>query len=284
MLGVTLVSVFVVLFVLGAVALHVVRATWPIPSLADGPPSRTRPRDPAARSRWAGILAGLAAAALAVRFDELGRGLLLAAPVFGLCVLGGTLAGELHRQRPGGEIRRASLRVRRLTDYLPPVLGSVVAGSAVALFGLAALTTATGSSDDLRRAGREVSCAWEGGTASAGPWPGLYYTVPMLSVVVAGLLTAAVVLHRIVRRPQPAGLGDDAARRRSGEVVTAAAGMLVLVPLAGMAITSSWALDALTPVCTAAWWSGSFLALQGTGGAAFGAACWCGAVLLGGKR
>jgi hypothetical protein len=81
--------------------------------------------------RFAGLLVGGAVAITTARSDALGRGLLLAAPVFGLGVLGGALLGEVTLPAPAGGIRRAGLRTRRATDYLPRLLGPVVAAAGV---------------------------------------------------------------------------------------------------------------------------------------------------------
>src|SRR5690348_18438168 len=93
--------------------------------------------------RWAGLGAGLAVGGAAAGWGALGRGFLLAAPVFGLCVLTGVVAGELTVRPPGGRTRAAVLEVRRVRDYLPRRLTTAVLGAAVALASLAAVTTAT---------------------------------------------------------------------------------------------------------------------------------------------
>jgi hypothetical protein len=273
------------LLILGTGALTLVRAYWPLTpqpapgeraAVADlrraGPAGR---RDPSLRWRLAGMLAGGLGAAIAMRTPDLGRGALLAGPFFGLGVFAGALAGELTRRLPAGQVRRAGLRVRRTIDYLPRTLGAIVALSIVALAALATATTITGAPDDAGRAGRALTCA----TTAYGPWPGSYYTAPTLSVVLAGLLLAAFTLRRVVRRPQPADRApeDDAARRRSAEVITAATGILVLVPLSGIAVLAGMT---LTGFCEAQWFDGAALSVSALGFAAFGAAAWCGACLL----
>lgn len=71
------------------------------------------------RWSWGGLALGLVAAVAIGRWDRLGRGLLLAAPVLGLAVLAGTIGGELAVTGPTAATRRAGLRARRVGDYLP---------------------------------------------------------------------------------------------------------------------------------------------------------------------
>ena len=245
----------------------------------------------AAAWRWAGATAGAAVAYLSADSGRLGIGMLFAASLFGLCVLAGTLIGELVGPIPGGPLRRADLRVRRIRDYVPRLLGSVVLAATVVLVALGSVTTAVASADDLGRAGRSLVCTVPygpdglGGRAGHGPFPGSFYTLPGLAVALAGLALAGLTLHRIVRRPQPietAG-ADDARRRRSTELVVSATGILVLVPLSGIALSAGSALRAVAGPCGHAWWAGAGWGLVALAGAALALAIWCGRVLLAGR-
>jgi hypothetical protein len=240
-------------------------------------------RDRAVAWRWAGIVAGAGVAYVAATGGgRLGSGLLVAAPLFGLCALAGALAGEFTRPGPGGPVRRAQLRVRRVRDYAPGRLGAVVIAATVALVGLAAVTTTVASGDDLGRAGRWLACVNGPYGAAHGPWPGSFYTVPGLGLVLAGLVLAALTLRRIARRPQPAddADADDDLRRRSTDVVVSATGILVLVPLAGIAVTAGVSLMALADQCGHAWWTGAGWSLIVLTGAASVLAVWCVSRLL----
>jgi len=230
--------------------------------------------------RWAGILVGVVAAYLTITTGTLGRGELLAAPIFGLCVLAGVLVGELTPPSPGGATRRAQLRVRRARDYVRPLLGLTVAAATVALVVLGSITTVVASPDDMGRAGRRLLCA---AGAAHGPWPGSFYTVPGLGLVLVGLLLSGLGLRLIVRRPQPAETAaiDDLRRRRSAEMVAAATGILVLVPLLGVALTSGAGLISLAGGCGHGWWTGAGWSLIGLAGVAAMSAAWCVALLLG---
>jgi hypothetical protein len=274
-------SAALVLLLLGTAALTLVRAWWPLTAPAPAPGARRL--DPAVRWRLAGIVAGAAAAAFAMRTPELGRGILLAAPVFGIGVFAGALTGELTREPPTGRVRRARLRVRRTLDYVPRALGAGVAASTVLLFGVAIVTTTVGAPDPEGRAGRGLACPG----AFHAPWPGAYYTLPALAAVVAGLALAAFTLRRVARRPPAVepDTADDALRRRSAEVVTAATGVLTLVPLCGITLSAGLLLRTGSGGCTSAWWDPAGQALSSVGFLAFAAAAWCGAcVLLPAKR
>ncbi|MFV2088800.1 hypothetical protein [Micromonospora sp. LOL_021] len=143
---------------------------------------------------------------LAGRADQgAGQGLLLAAPLFGLCTLVGVLAGELTVRPPRGSTRTAAVEVRRIRDYLPRRFGQVVAVAGGVLLVLLTATTTAGDPDDMGRAGRALTrqCA-TGLFESRTPWPGSYYTSGLAVVVLVGLLMAYLVLRPIVRRPRSA--------------------------------------------------------------------------------
>ncbi|MGY1812172.1 hypothetical protein [Blastococcus sp. SYSU D00820] len=204
--------------------------------------------------RLAGLGVGLVAAGLALATGALGRGLLLAAPALALGVLAGVLIGELRVSAPAAAVRSAALEVRLLRHYLPRRLG-VTVGVAGALLGLLLVwTTAMGSADDLGRPGRWLTarCGATVGEAR-GPWPGSYYSLPLALLVVAGLAAAGWALLRVTRRPRQGedDAVDDLLRARSAEAVTAAAGLLVSVPLAGVAAVAANALGGMA--CLGSW-------------------------------
>jgi hypothetical protein len=209
-----------------------------------------------ARWRWAGIVLGAMVAPVTLHLGALGRGLLLAAPAFALCVLAGVVVGELRLSAPRGTVRRADLMVRRWQDYVPrPLFGVVMSATAVLALVLA-YTSGVGASDDLGRAGRWLvrRCSATM-TQGHGPWPGSFYAVPLAVLVGAGLLLAGVALLRIARRPsqgEDAGV-EDALRQRAAAAVTAAAGLLVAVPLGGVSAVAAIALLGIE--CRPGWWS-----------------------------
>jgi hypothetical protein len=267
------------------VLLVVVVAVVALAALARGAAAAPGPTDAvAARTtwwRWAGILAGLGVAYVAVDSGALGRGMLLAAPLFGLCVLAGVLIGELTVRPPAGATRAARVEVRRTRDYLPRALTTVVVLAGGALLALLTVTTAAGSADDLGRAGRSLfrQCTAAVGEGH-GPWPGSFYSVPLLGVVLAGLLVAAVVLRRVVLRPRSGGdpAVDDALRRRAARAVVGACGVLVGVPLAGVSLVTAGGLRGIS--CAPGWWTVAAWWLEALVPAILALLGWCAVVLL----
>lgn len=233
------------------------------------------------RWRAAGVLLGLVAAALTYRYGSLGRGVMLAAPVFALCLLLGVVAGELQVRAPQTTTRAAALEVRRLRDYVPRVLGSVVGVATGLLVLLLTATTALGSADDLGRAGRTLSrqCS-ELVSSSRSPWPGSFYSVPLAAVLLVGLVVAALALVQVVRRPRQGEDPrlDDDLRRHAATAVTAAVGLLVTVPLAGVSVVAA---QGLLQICAPppAWTLGGRVLLL-VAPAAVALGIWCAAVLL----
>lgn len=234
--------------------------------------------------RWAGLGAGLAVGGAAAGSGALGRGFLLAAPVFGLCVLAGVVAGELSVRPAAGRTRAAVLEVRRVRDYLPRRFTGAVLGATAALAALIAVTSAVAAPDDLGRAGRSLQLACGPGLMQAsGPWPGSFYTVPLGVVVAAGLVLAGGALRAVIGRARTgtdpdAVAADDVLRWRAACTITGACGILVAVPLAGLCLVSAGAV--LSFSCRPAWLTVAGWALVALAVPAVGLFGWCAAVLL----
>ena len=191
---------------------------------------------------WGGVALGTVLAVGSVQTGgTLGRGVMLAAPLFALGVLVGVIVGELRvaappRAAPPRAARSAALEVRRVRDYLPDHLTGVVAAAASTLGLLMVATTASGSPDDLGRAGRSlVRVCSDGLITASGPWPGSFYSLPLAAIVLGGLGATAFALQRVVGRPRQGEdvLVDDMLRRDAAAAVIAASGILIAVPLAG---------------------------------------------------
>ncbi len=233
------------------------------------------------RWRLAGVLVGLTVAATAGQSGALGRGLLLAGPLFSLCVLLGVVAGELGVRAPADARRSATLEVRSARSYVPRALTWAVGAAAVLLGGLLAFTTAIGSADDLGRAGRSLARACSDVSAeSRSPWPGSFYAWPVVVVVLLGLVLASIAIASVTRRPrQGENLAvDEAMRRQVATGVIAAVGLLVTVPLVGVGTVAA---SGLLQICAApsAWTAiGTFLI--GVVPLALALGVWCGVVLV----
>jgi hypothetical protein len=237
-----------------------------------------------ARWRRGGVITGLAVGGVAAGAGALGRGLLLAAPLFGLCVLAGVVAGEVSVRPAAGRTRAAVLELRRVRDYLPRGLTRATAAATAVLAGLIAVTSAVAAPDGLGRAGRDLQLACGSGLLqTSGPWPGSFYTVPLAVLVAAGLVLAGGALRAVAGRArtgtdQESVAADDALRRRAAWTVTSACGILVAVPLAGLCAVSAGAV--LSLFCRPAWLTVAGWALLGLAIAAVGLLSWCAAVLL----
>ena len=252
------------------------------PAVAAGDIPRAVARRTAAL-RWVGVTIGVIVGVIVTGSGDLGVGLLLAAPLFGLCVLIGVLVGELTVQSPRGPTRTASVEVRRIRDYLPRQLSRVVATAGGVLLILLAATTAAGGPDDMGRPGRWLTRQCTSGTSeSAGPWPGLFYTGRLVVVVLVGLLMAYVAMRATVRRPRSGSTSDlavdDALRRRSARVVTGAVGVLIAIPLAGVSLTAAGGL--LHFSCAPPWWTITGWVLLALVLASLVMVSWCAAAIL----
>lgn len=216
-----------------------------------------------ARREWAWVqatwvvcaLVGGALAWLLAGHLSLGRGTMLAPAVMGAFVVIGVGLGEtvVRPRRPSGR-RSASLAVRRVADYLPRALVGAVGGVVTLHLATLALTTVTASADDMGRAGRQVA-AWCGNMGSAAsPYPGSFYSVPLVLLLLLMSLGTVAALTAVVRRPRGFAtreVGDDELRRRSATRVLAAAGGAVAASHAGIAYFAGSALLRLG--CQRAW-------------------------------
>lgn len=222
--------------------------------------------------RLAGLGIGLAAAAATLTAappNWLGLEAALAAPAFTLCLLAGVLIGELSGTIPTGPDRAAPIEVRSVRSYLPRFMtGSAVAlGAALAI--LLTVTSRMGTADDMSRAGRFLTLTCQDLEASSGPWPGVYYSLPIAASILIGIAVAAPALHAVTRRRRPAAgdavrAVDDDARRASARTIVAACGVLVAAPLTGTGLFSGMAMignACATATITALGWTALALGL-----------------------
>lgn len=233
---------------------------------------------------FTGIVTGLTVASGPSSW--LGMGSALAAPTFAGCLLAGVLVGEVVAAGPSGTTRTAVLEVRDVRSYLPPLMTRSVVAVVVGLTAFLTVTSMVGGPDDQGRPGRSVALVCADHTAAAGPWPGVYYSVPIGISVLAGLLAAMVVTGMVTQRPRPdpdpaARAADDRVRRASARAVMAACGVLAAAPLAGVAVVAAGALVPLSAEsCAPPWLQSAGWASLALGVVALVAACGFASALL----
>lgn len=182
------------------------------------------------------VLGGVVAWQLADRLP-LGRGYALAGPAFAAVLLVIAMLAQRFATQPAvAGPRSASLAVRRVRDYLPRYPAWVAACATIMLVVLLGATTTTGALDTEGRAGRALTRVCGDMVMASSPWPGSYYSVPILIATGACLALTVVALQAVARRPRLGG--DDNARRRAAEVIISAYGIAVLTPLAGSALVT----------------------------------------------
>jgi hypothetical protein len=211
--------------------------------------------------RLAGLVTGLIAGLTVASGPSswLGMGAALAVPTFAGCLLAGVLVGEVVATAPSGPSRTAALEVRDVRSYLPPLMTRSVVAAVIGLAGFLTVTSVVGGPDDQGRPGRSLTLVCADYASTVGPWPGVYYSLPIGLSVLGGLLAAMVVTWMVTRRPRPdpdpaARTADDRVRRASARAVMAACGVLAAAPLAGVAVVAAGRLEGLsTQSCSPPW-------------------------------
>jgi hypothetical protein len=194
-----------------------------------------------ARIRLAGLIGGIALGASV----SLGQWSVLGPPLFAGVLFLGVLAAEVALPRPArGRVVSATLRERRVIDYLPQPAARGLAALSGALLGLAFFGILAGLVEsgfsltdgiDLRALLRY---------AYYGEWQyGIGYGVTgtassALFTIVTSLAAGLILLRLVVRSPRAGSDAeqrrqDDAWRRRTATVIVAALGVLVSGLVAG---------------------------------------------------
>ncbi|MDX2935409.1 hypothetical protein [Streptomyces ipomoeae] len=175
-------------------------------------------------ARWSGLVVGLIVAQpfLVMENDDIAMPIVGAITAFGLCAVAGVLLGDALTPRPQEAVRTASLTPRRIRDHVPPRVAPLLIVEAVFLFTLLMIGNATATTDELNRPGRALMATCGGMTAHSGPWPGLFYSVPILIALAVGTPACAWALRRVAHGP-----GGDQQRRDRAWAITGAWGLLV---------------------------------------------------------
>lgn len=197
-----------------------------------------------------GAAAGVAALASSVGGLTSGRLLAVAVLVAGIAHTMVLALTEITWPRPTGARRTGRLARRDVREFAPRGL-LVVAAAAAGLL-VAVLLTGTAVADDD---GRSVSRGYvlpDGalGGAGAGPFPGSFYSVPLLGVLLVLVVLVLLTLRLVVSRPAVAGADaatDTALRRASAHRVVRGAGAAATVTLGAVLVVGGQALHGLGP-------------------------------------
>lgn len=114
------------------------------------------------------------------------------------------VVGELTWPRPTGRVRRATLRPRRVADVAPAGMRRV----AWTWFGLLTVTLVLGGLTAASD-GRSVGVERADWAASAGPYPGWFYGIPLLVAAALVVLGQEAVLRLVTRRPAVADAAEE---------------------------------------------------------------------------
>ncbi|WP_406835240.1 hypothetical protein ACICHK_01755 [Streptomyces sp. AHU1] len=177
-------------------------------------------------ARWSGLAIGvIAAQVLSTLGDvEFEQRVVFCITAFGLCAVAGVLLADALTLVPQDVVRTASLAPRLVRDHVPPRMGPLIALQGVSLTVLLAIAAVTASVDPDRifSTGKVVVVTCNGMQASLGPWPGLYYSLPMFGALAVATPTCVWALRRIAHGP-----GGEQQRRDRAWAVTGAWGLLV---------------------------------------------------------
>ncbi|MFJ6085330.1 hypothetical protein ACIQI8_28380 [Streptomyces sp. NPDC092369] len=177
-------------------------------------------------ARWSGLAIGIMAAQAlsALGQVEFEQRVVFCITAFGVCTVAGVLLADALTLLPQEAVRTASLAPRMVRDHVPPRMGPLIALQGVTLVVLLAITAATASVDSGRvlSRGKVLTVACNGIPATLGPWPGLYYSLPMFGALAIATPTCVWALRRIAHGP-----GGEQQRRNRAWAVTGAWGLLV---------------------------------------------------------
>lgn len=176
--------------------------------------------------RWGSIAVGSALGVLLAAALPLGRGLALAPVVLGTVLVAGILLSQLIHKRAAVTAGAGTLERRTLSQYLSAPLIALTAFALTLLAAVLVLGTALASPDDFGLY-RTVTLIMRDGSASAGPFPGSYYSVPVAICAVLMLACAVAAARVVVNRPRATHdvrerILDDQVRRRSLDGVASA--------------------------------------------------------------
>jgi len=187
------------------------------------------------------VLGGLAAAAMLIaKNGDLGRLASMAPAAWGTVAVLVVAFAELTTPHLEGEVRTASLRIRRRLDAVDTHAALLALAMFAALAIVLGIGWVMGEPDDMGRPGRSISTTCGTTGASAGPWPGSFYGGLMLFAAAELALATFAAVAAVAERPRAGAtsLETDTMLRRasSGQIllVSTAAAASTLAPTAGL--------------------------------------------------
>lgn len=224
------------------------------------------------RSRYIGIIVGLAVFLIVAALGRYGQWAFVAPAAAGAAVISAILIGQRLTYTRARTEGTAGLERREIRNYLPARLAMSAAGLLLVLaaVGTWAALVATPDDSGLSRAFSQscITQSWdeqgyheEATEHVSTPFPGSYYTTGMAVGIVAVLALAWIGVVATTRRPRNGADAelvrvDDALRRQTVEGIVAAFSLVVATTLAGLSYLA--AVTVGVKACTTAYGLGSW--------------------------
>lgn len=180
-----------------------------------------------ARGRWGALALAIVALVVVAAGVGLGRGFALAPAVAGSVAMGVLALSERTVPTGASSVRAVRLEPRSATSWMSRATWVAGAVNLALLAAVVILGWVTAKPDDGGRSGRTVEWTTVDGGQSGSPWPGSYYSLPVLVALAAATLAVVAGLRLVVTRPQVNAdalteLSDGDLRRRSARLFQAA--------------------------------------------------------------
>lgn len=180
-----------------------------------------------ARGRWGALALSIVVFVVVAASAGLGRGFVLAPAVAGSVAMGILALTERTVPTEASGVRAVRLEPRSATSWMSRATWSGGAVNLALLAAVVILGWVTAKPDDGGRSGRAVEWTTVDGGQSGSPWPGSYYSLPVLVALAAATLAVVAGLRLVAARPQVNAdalteLSDGDMRRRSARLFEAA--------------------------------------------------------------
>lgn len=225
------------------------------------------------RFAWAALaLWILTIVAVCASIGAYGRGVLVAPAAAGAVAMVVLAVGERTVPTEEAPHLRVDLTPRAGVAQITRSTVALTATTLAALIALLALAWSKATADEFGHTGRGVEWATRDGSQSHGPWPGSYYSIPMVIALLVLAAAFAVAMYAVALRPQlnadtDAAVADVRMRARSAHtmqgVFLITLGATLLAVAACMALATSFRDVGSPQWVTLAHWGGLAGALVG---------------------